>query len=288
MAVPSSIERIEPLPAIAVALLNRLPLEPAEVRDLQASLGIELLNSASQVVLASGVVAAENADPRSVLEQISPARFAEIATTILIRDYLKRAFTFSGDRRYWRYTLACAICCAELAPPGEDHGILAYASGLLHDIGRLALIAAYPDKYSNLLALADRMFATEQPFDILEYERMLFGFDHFAAGAWLAATWKLPPWLLAIVGRFHDQASSEHRTLVATVRAGTRLAHSIGFGYLEAAPRAHIRDILRQLPAAWEHWKVLDRWQYGEEHMRAKIQSQLNWYADPYDSLTEP
>ncbi len=288
MEVPSAIAKIEPLPAAAVALLHRLPLHQVDARDLQASLGPTLSQAAGVIALRYGLAVGENLDPQLALEQLSAAKLAEIAITFLIRGYMQRALTFSGDRRYWRYTLACAICCEELSPRAEDHALLAYAAGLLHDIGRLALIAAYPDKYSNLLTLADRMFANQEQFDILEYERMLFGFDHFTAGAWLAEAWKLPPWLLAIVGKFGDQASGEHRSLVATVRAGTRLANSIGFGYLESAPRANIRAILVQLPAAWERWKVLDRWQYGEEYLFARVQSQLNWYADASDFSADP
>jgi hypothetical protein len=274
LTIPSSIQRIQPLPDLAVTLLNRLPLSAADLPGLRDSFPPDLLEAINRVA-----IEAQLTEPG--LEQLLPGPFAEAAISILVRDYLTQGFTFSGDRRYWRYTLACAICCAELAPASEV--ALAYPAGLLHDIGRLAVIAAYPEKYSNLLTLADRMFETEQPFDMSEHERMLFGLDHFAAGAWLAATWKLPPWLLAVTGKFDDRAPGEHRSLVTTVRAGTRLAHSLGFGYLANAPRAAIHTILGQLPAAWEHWQVLDKWQSGEEHMRHKIQARLRLFAGGSD-----
>jgi hypothetical protein len=123
------------------------------------------------------------------------------------------------------------------------------------------------------------MFAADQPFDILHYEQMLFGFNHFATATWVAEVWNLPPWLRPVVGKFDDQTSADYGHLVATVRAGTRLAHSIGFGYLQAAPRTEVGVILRQLPGALGYWKALDMWKYGEEHMRSKIQARLNWYA---------
>jgi len=148
---------------------------------------------------------------------------------------MQRAFNVVEDRRYWLYTLACAVSCAEIAAPGESTKLVAYVAGLLHDIGRLALIAAYPDKYANLLTLADRMFREDPGFNLLDHERMLFGLDHFATGSWLATTWGLPPWLRAITGKFNEALSGEHRELVATVRCGTGLAHSLGFGYLQAA-----------------------------------------------------
>jgi hypothetical protein len=129
------------------------------------------------------------------------------------------------------------------------------------------------------LALTDTMFANDQPFDILHYEQMLFGFNHFATASWVAEVWNLPHWLRPVVGKFDDKTSAEYGNLVATVRAGTRLAHSIGFGYLQAAPRTEVGVILKQLPGALGYWKALDIWKYGEEHMRSKIQSRLDWYA---------
>ena len=67
--------------------------------------------------------------------------------------------------------------------------------------------------------------------------------------------------------------------MVATIRTGTRLAHSLGFGYLEAAPRVDTEQIMSQIPETWERWKTLDYWKHGEETLCGKIQSKLSLYA---------
>jgi hypothetical protein len=282
MAVPSSLERIEPLPPIALDLLNRIPLGPGDNPWSEDGVQCEpaLFKEIIQVVIKSGRSALPGASPdESIMGRVSPADLTEIAITISVHDYLRRAFNVPEDRGYWHYILACAVCCTELAAPAKENSLLAYAAGLLHDIGRLALIQAYPERYANLLSLTDKMFATEQPLDILHYERMLFGLDHFATAEWLADLWKLPPWLRPIVGKFDNQASKGYQNLVATVRSGTRLAHSLGFGYLQAAPRTNVDAILSKLPGPASHWAALDIRRYGEEYMRSKIQSRLKWYA---------
>lgn len=261
VTVPSSIERIEPFPACAVGILNSIPT--SSVLDLVEQ-EPHLVDSIVQV--------------GGPIELIPVGKLTEIALTLLVRGYMMRALRVYEDRRYWRYTLACAISCAEIALPGEDNNLLAYVGGLLHDIGRLALIAAYPDRYANLLLLADRMFRENPRFNLLDHERMLFGLDHFTTGAWLAETWGLPAWLRSVTGKFDEHGSGEYRELVATIRSGTRLAHSLGFGYLQAAPRVEIREILGQLPEAWERWQTLDHWKHGEELMHDKIQSQVKLY----------
>jgi hypothetical protein len=275
MVVPASIQRIEPFPPGALALLHQIPPTPGSIPQLCAFFDQHpvLLNAVAKIAPAEGL------DFSGLIERIGSVELIEIGITLLVKEYMQRAFSVSEDMRYWSYTVACAVCCEEIAQPGEDNRLLAYVAGLLHDIGRLALIAAYPDKYANLLNLADRMFLQNPSFNLLEHERLLYGLDHFATGSWLAEEWALPPWLRAVTGKFNEKTSGEYNTLVKTVRLGTRLAHSLGFGYLQAAPRAGIKEILGEVPAAWDRWKTLDYWKHGEEHMRGKIQSRLRWYA---------
>jgi HD-like signal output (HDOD) protein len=212
------------------------------------------------------------------IEQIPAADLAEIALSVLVHRYMQRSLDVAEDRRYWRYTLACAFVCQELAYSGGQTGLRAYAAGLLHDIGRLALIAAYPEKYANLLTLTNSMFESGRTFNISEYERLLFGLDRFAAGDWLAARWKLPAWLHPAVGKFKEHTLVNDRELIEIVRAGTQLAHSLGFGYLEAAPRLSVPEILSKLPSALPHWEALDQWKLGEEVWHARIEPRLGWY----------
>ena len=281
MAAPSSIQRLEPLPAIAIELLHRIASLSIDKTDLLELLGSQphLLAEISEVSRQFALSFDESNGAQSAVEQISSPRLAEIAITVLVRSYLESAIRVSEDFRYWRYTLACSVCCGEVALPRQEDVLLAYTAGLLHDIGRLALIAVYPRQYSNLLTLTDRMFAAKEPFDMLEYERLLFGLDHFATGMFLAEAWKLPTWLRSVVGKFDDRASGQHAKLVSTIRAGTSLAHSLGFGYLTAAPRADIRKILGQFSSAEKLWKILDNWEYTEENLRGKVRSRLQWYA---------
>ena len=283
VVVPGSIERIAPFPRIAAEVLERIPSIPAEDPRLYELLEPEqqlLADCAETAVLSGLAVAGEDDSPKTILARIKPGDFARIAITFLARGYMERAFNVSEDRRYWRYTLACAFCCSELAVLSRENSLMAHSAGLLHDIGRLALIAAYPHKYANLIALTDRMFKSGQQFNISEKERLLFGIDRFGTGAWLATTWRLPNWLHPVVGKFDDRASAEQKMLVTIVRAGTRLAHSLGFGFLESAPRLTIRAILKELPPmVLDQWRALDHWKYGEVYLRTKIESQLQWYA---------
>lgn len=274
MTIPISIERITPLPPIAIEILNRIPeLENAQDTGLHA-----LLEHEAWLLTAILSIANQRGNQVQTIEQIPTSDLAEMALSLVVRQYMQNAFDVSEDRRYWRYTLACACACQELIAFESVSGLRAYAAGLLHDIGRLALIAAYPEKYANLLTLTNTMFESGRDFNVSEYERMLFGLDRFATGDWLAAKWKLPAWLYPVVGKFNNQPTSLDRRLIEIVRGGTQLAHSLGFGYLRAAPRLSVRQILKDFPAALHHWEALNQWNLGVEAWRASIESRLSWY----------
>jgi hypothetical protein len=257
-----------------VEILNLIPsLADAADSDVHA-----LLESQSGLLGELVLIANRRGLAVDSIEPIPATDLAEMALSVFVRQYMQRAFDVTEDVRYWRYTLACAFTCQELMSADKVTRLRAYAAGLLHDIGRLALIAAYPEKYANLLTLTNSMFESGRPFNISEYERLLFGLDRFATGDWLAGTWKLPAWLLPVVGKFNNQPTAPDRLLIAVVRAGTQLAHSLGFGYLEAAPRMSVREILSKLPSALPHWEALDLWDLGEEAWRGEIESRLSWY----------
>jgi hypothetical protein len=259
VTVPTSIERIKPLPALAAAILWRLPevdgtsLELLDLLEPESDLFSEIV----QVLAGRHAALAELTDVRARIAQANIGEVARIAITALVRGYLRTALIDSEHRRYWRFTLAAAIASSELAEPGNQSR--AYAGGLLHDIGRLALIGAFPDKYANLIALTDRMFATGQPFDLLESERNLFGLDRFETAHLLTTTWDLPVWLRPIVGRFRPPAQAAAKDLVSAVRAGARVAHSLGFGYLRNAPRVDHKELVKELPPnARKRWGTLE------------------------------
>jgi putative nucleotidyltransferase with HDIG domain len=59
-------------------------------------------------------------------------------------------------RAFWHHSLTTAmIACNAAKRMGYDNGDYAYLAGLLHDVGRLALMTVTPEKYASLFHRRD-------------------------------------------------------------------------------------------------------------------------------------
>ncbi len=97
------------------------------------------------------------------------------------------SFNWEG---FWRHSIATA-CCAELLARKHKHlGISpaeAFAGGLMHDLGKLALRLVLPSAYGTIIELSLKRQA-----NIADVEQEVIGMDHHTAGKRLAERWELP------------------------------------------------------------------------------------------------
>lgn len=98
---------------------------------------------------------------------------------------------------------------------------LAYACGLLHDIGRIVLQVAAPVAYKEMCA--ELVLTGER---LVEAERRHFGADHAAVGGALLRLWGLSPALAEAIEHHHepDGASDQVADIIAVVHVAEKLA----------------------------------------------------------------
>lgn len=110
----------------------------------------------------------------------------------------------------------------------------AFMAGLLHDIGRVALVAQLGTRYQGYVlapALRDRL-----PLHAME--ATVLGFDHRALGARLMAAWGLPGFLATVAERHHDaDLVPDRQDVVAAVALADGCATRLGFNLAPEIPR---------------------------------------------------
>lgn len=116
---------------------------------------------------------------------------SDMIKTLVISESVFQTFNgfpHSGStdlRSFWKHSLTAAVMAREIAKKmGYPHTEEAYLAGLLHDVGRLALLAAAPNEYgSNFLARDDA--------SLCAVEQRTLQISHADAGAWLIERWNL-------------------------------------------------------------------------------------------------
>jgi hypothetical protein len=196
--------------------------------------------------------------------------------SVATANYSRAAFRSEALRKCWRHTLASAVLSREVARAAGMAPEQAYSLGLLHDIGRLGLLVAWPDDYSRILEEANR-----DGVSLLELERQLFNMDHCEVGRLLVEQWKLPPEFRMVAGHHHDPPA-ESGTLdhLRVAWLGCQMADSLG--YWAARPLAPIplEELRALLPAG-----IRERFPVEAEVLTELIERSVT---DGTDALSEP
>lgn len=116
----------------------------------------------------------------------------------------------------WHHSVHVAVLARRLARLLGADAELAFSGGLLHDIGRIALLSRHPGDESDLLdGTTPETLAREQ-------ER--YGADHTGIGRSLASGWGLPAPLVELIGDHHRTIGPNE---AATPLGAIRLAHHL-------------------------------------------------------------
>jgi putative nucleotidyltransferase with HDIG domain len=156
-------------------------------------------------------------------------RLRALSTTAALKMLVSTALYLPASTRCWRHSVACALATQEVAVSTGFDGDTAYTAGLLHDIGRFAMLSCWPREYSHLLA-------TCCPADLREREFETLGVRHTDAGAFLLQHWGLPSDLVEAARDHHGPPLDGQPRLVELVSCGCHLADAIGFAVTAKPP----------------------------------------------------
>lgn len=210
---------------VAVSLMRLFDRDDVEMLDIVRLVSSEAALTSQLLALVNSPLFGVQTTIRDVQHAITVLgtdRIKALATTLAMRSFLSDAPKTPILRRIWRHGLGTAVIAEVLAPPYGVSKDLAHVAGILHDVGRLALLAAYPEKYA---ALAIRTHENEE--SILLAERTELGLDHCQAGQMLSESWHFPKELQQVIARHLECPGGQD--LLSLVQTACRLAVDLGF-----------------------------------------------------------
>jgi len=224
---PWALRLLPPFPAIAqrvLALVNQENIAFREIGDLvkmDPSFSAELLRFANSPLFG---VRHEVKSVSQAVVMLGLDRVKTMATLVAVNRMLRSSLRVEALRKVWTHSLATALIAEEASRVTGLAGDIAYTAGLLHNLGTLGLMSAYPEEYSRMLAVT-----REFGFDLLQTERDLFDIDHCLAGCYLAQDWDYPDELAAAIAVHHEDPVAGEVSLDNIIKVSWRLSDVLGY-----------------------------------------------------------
>ncbi|HEX4038863.1 MAG TPA: HDOD domain-containing protein [Acidobacteriaceae bacterium] len=235
--------RLRPFPSIALKVMRLSERDDVHMGRLASLIESDPAFSTEVLKVANGWMYARRepiASARQAVAALGTRRLQGLCLTVGVRTFLGQSPQMPITRALWQHSVATALIAEELAQNSEIDADIAYTAGLLHDIGRLGLMVAWPKAYAALLESH-----CGSPASILELEAGLFGADHCTLSNLLIRDWELPSALFA--GQHHG-ARLQEWNLAEQIKMSCRLADAAG---MTAFPGCSIGDyatLLGELP----------------------------------------
>jgi HD-like signal output (HDOD) protein/nitrogen-specific signal transduction histidine kinase len=197
------IARLPAMPQILIKLIEHLQADDAGMPELAALIAKDAAMTSKILSVANS--SAYHRNQRTVgLEQSLVSLGTDMIKTLVISESVFQTFnsfphSASTDLRgFWKGSLTTAVIARDVARQMEyPHVEEAYLAGLLHNVGRLALLATAPKEYAfNFTARDDE--------DLCAVEQRTLQITHSEAGAWLIERWNLDSFLADSVLYHHE------------------------------------------------------------------------------------
>lgn len=139
------------------------------------------------------------------------------------------------------HSIGTACCAKAMAKRAKLNPDIAFISGMLHDVGQLAVAAVLPDEWRMVID-----YKKLHDCDSNEAEQAVLGVDHARIGAHLVRCWNFPTEIGEAIGCHHqhvtDMSSSRMADLLFVAEV---LSHALDFGAKGRVPPLYESTMLR-------------------------------------------
>jgi HD-like signal output (HDOD) protein len=246
--IPWAHLRLPPFPQVAIRVLQLANNENMQLHQVCDLISSDPAFASEVLTVANSLLYAPRYPSTSILQAVAilgANTLQGMCVTVGVRAYLGKSMKLPALRNLWRHNLACAIIAQRIAATGFIDRDFAYTSGILHDVGRMALAVLQPTAYAELL---ETHHGTS--ISVLEAERKLFGLDHCETGRQLIVDWKMPENFEAIVADHLCERRTDGAWDVGElIKVSCALASAVGYAAFPGCEPAACADLLDQLPA---------------------------------------
>ncbi len=223
----SGIKSLPAFPAVACKLLAVISNEDAGFQEVSRLIMLDTALSGQVLRFANSSLFGFRQEVNSVLRAlclVGANRVRDIVVTLALKNYMG-----TEDQPLlggcWRHSLSTALWAEALAQWYTFDRPMTYTAGILHDLGRVALIMLSPDAYTRLL---DENSSRDSQ-DFRGQEQDIFELDHCEVGGYLSGLWNFQPALGDVIAHHHDPVTAASPKARVLVQAACTAASMSGF-----------------------------------------------------------
>lgn len=223
---------LPPLPGVACQLLKEVTREETDLGHLTRLIEQDPGLAARIVGIANSAYFARQREIHSVEDAIVRVLGLNIVRGLAIGIALSKPFDVSvcpefEFERYWYRAFVSANLAAAVAPYLDLEPELQncmFLSGLLHNLGQLVLVHAFPGRMSEIF----RQKLARPNQSLLEQEAQILAMTEIQAGAFVAKRWKLPRCITHTIQYRHNaNLAGKYEVAVEAVALCARIAETV-------------------------------------------------------------
>ena len=224
--IERKIDSFPSLPAIVAQVLSVVENPDSSIKDLVQTILPDQSMCVAILKIANSALYGRSGKVSSLETAIMVLGFIEVQNIVLGRTVVA---TFDGIckknriiiNQFWEHSFTCGIAAKTIAEHlGLSSPGMFFVGGLIHDIGKLAMLLTFPSEYSPSYWLAG--FSSQEK---LSEERKTFSITHGEVGSCLLKRWHFPANLLSAI-KFHHtpSAASIHKGFPLLIQLADMLA----------------------------------------------------------------
>jgi putative nucleotidyltransferase with HDIG domain len=224
-AILLSVQSLRPMPSNVTRILKEVEDPNAPIGIVAELIGLDQALAALVLQMANSVAMGYNRSCTSIRDAVMRIGLKRLKALLMASPAIgPMRNSLSGYRlgagELWRHSLATAIASEWMAqalryPNPEE----AYASGLLHDVGKLVLDQYVLKDYMQILN-----FVQQYKMPLWQVEDKLIGIDHARVGGLIAERWGFPNALVDAISYHHYPSLARTNAVLPAI---VNLANSV-------------------------------------------------------------
>jgi len=237
ISIDDILRKVERLPTMSKTVIEIIRC----IDDENISIDSLVRQVSSDIGLAAGVLKMANthrfsmhggiASVHDAVMLIGFKQIREMTCMVGLMDNFPKNKSISFDyANFWRHSIGVGVCASELAKHvvSKQYGLnpdVAFISGMLHDIGRLALAVAVPNEFNAVIE-----YHASHDCPLFEAEEAVLGMDYAQIGAHLAKIWEFPPIICDAIEKHHQPDAPPTSSMSDLIHVSDVLCHALELG----------------------------------------------------------